>query len=229
MSTSLHLHGAPQPQGPRPPAVPAIGIAVTDAAAAAHVAAPTLRFGLEVTCRGGTPIRAVMLNAQLRIVLGRRPYDAETRERLTEVLGPPSATAGGVRALHWAQTTLAIPAFTGRTRAQLDVPCTYDFDVAAPKYLHGLRDGDVPLEFLFSGTVFHAVAGGGLRATRIPWEQESSFRLPLATWREAVDACFPHAAWIRLDRDAFDRLAQWKAARALPTWEATVEALLEDR
>jgi hypothetical protein len=215
--------------GPRPPAVPVLDMAVTDAAAVQHVAAPTLRFGLDIACRSGTPIRAVILNTQLRIVLGRRPYDAATRERLTEVLGPPSATAGGVRALLWTQTTLSVPAFTGRTRAELDVPCTYDFEVAAPKYLHALRDGDVPLEFLFSGTVFHAVAGGGLRATRIPWEQESSFRLPVATWREAVDACFPHTAWIRLDRDAFDRLARWKAARALPTWEAVVDALLEGR
>jgi hypothetical protein len=210
-----------------PSVVPVLEISVADAAAVPHAAAPTLRFGLDVACRTPTPVRAVMLNVQVRIVLGRRRYDEATRERLTEVLGPPSATAGTVRALVWTQATLALPPFTGRTRAELTVPCTYDFDVAAAKYLHGLRDGDVPLDLLFSGTVFHAVAGGGLRATRIPWDVEAAYGLPVATWREAVDACFPHAAWIRMDRDAFDRLARFKAAGAFPTWEATVDALLE--
>ena len=34
------------------------------------------------------------------------------------------------------------------------LPCTYDFDVSGATYLHALRDGEVPLLFLFSGTVF---------------------------------------------------------------------------
>ena len=212
-----------------PPAIPSLELSVTDAAAVAHAAAPTLRFGLEVACRSATPVRSVLLTAQVRIALSRRPYDAATRARLAEVLGPPHPSASPVRALVWTHATIAVPAFTGRTRVEVPVPCTYDFDVAAAKYLHALRDGDVPLEFLFSGTVFHAVAGGNLRATRIPWEHEAAFRLPVATWREAVDACFPHTAWIRLDRDAFDRLAEFKAARALPTWEAAVDALLDGR
>jgi len=210
-------------------AVPALDITVVDAAAVTHAAAPTLRFGLELTCRSATPVRAVLLTAQVQIVIARRPYDAQTRERLTEVLGAPGSSTSPIRALAFAQTTVTVPPFTGHTRVALDVPCTYDFEVAAPKYVHALQDGDVPLEFLFSGTVFHAVAGGALRATRIPWEVESDFRLPLATWREAVDACFPHSAWIRVDRDAFDRLARFKAAGALPTWEAVVDALLEER
>jgi Family of unknown function (DUF6084) len=210
-------------------AVPALDITVASAAAVAHAAAPTLRFGLELTCRSATPVRAVLLTAQVQIVVARRPYDAQTRERLTEVLGAPSSSTSPVRALAFAQPTVTVPPFTGRTRVVLDVPCTYDFEVAAAKYLHALLDGDVPLEFLFSGTVFHAAAGGALRATRIPWEVESAFRLPLATWREAVDACFPHSAWVRLDRDSFDRLARFKAARALPTWDAVVDALLEEQ
>jgi Family of unknown function (DUF6084) len=37
---------------------------------------------------------------------------------------------------------------------------------------------------------------------------------------------FPNSAWIRLRKDAFDRLYDYKARRGLPTWEAAVEALL---
>jgi hypothetical protein len=84
----------------------------------------------------------------------------------------------------------------------------------------------VPLEFLFSGTVFYAGAGGMLQVGRISWEQEAGFALPVAVWRETMDAHFPGAAWLRLDKERFDRLCAFKARNALPTWEAAVDALL---
>ena len=52
-----------------------------------------------------------------------------------------------------------VPAFTGSTTATLTIPCTLDLDVAATKYFHGLDDGDIPLLFLFSGSVFYEAAG----------------------------------------------------------------------
>jgi hypothetical protein len=212
-----------------PAALPELELSVAGVAAVRHAAAPTLRFELEIACRPPLPIRSILLNVQVRVALGRRAYDAQERERLVEVLGPPHPSASPVRALVWTQATLAVPPFTGRTRVELPVACTYDFDVALAKYLHGLRDGEVPLELLFSGTVFDAAGGGGLRATRISWNTEASFALPVATWRDAVDACFPNRAWIRLERDSFDRLAAFRARHTLPTWEATVAALLEGR
>jgi Family of unknown function (DUF6084) len=100
--------------------------------------------------------------------------------------------------------------------------------VASAKYLAALGDGDIPLELLFSGTVFYAAPGGALQVSRISWSAEAAHRLPVRVWREAIDGHFPHSAWLRLDRDAFDRLAAFKAARTLPSWEAALDLLLQD-
>jgi hypothetical protein len=40
-----------------------------------------------------------------------------------------------------------------------------------------------------------------------------------------MDSHFAGTAWIRLARESFDALARFKARRALPTWEAAVDAL----
>jgi hypothetical protein len=44
-----------------------------------------------------------------------------------------------------------------------------------------------------------------------------------------MDHYFPHSAWLRLRKDAFDRLWAYRTRRALPTWEDTIEALLRER
>ena len=49
-----------------------------------------------------------------------------------------------------------VPSFRGSTTFELLLPCTYDLEVAATKYLYALVDGVAPLAFHFSGTVFHA-------------------------------------------------------------------------
>ena len=96
-----------------------------------------------------------------------------------------------------------MPPFDGSARVELHVPCTYDLEVAASRYLDALGDGDVPLEFLFSGTVFYATDAGLLQTVRIPWDargRRSGCRSSL--WRETMDAHFPDSAWLRLDKDA---------------------------
>ncbi|MGH3747557.1 MAG: DUF6084 family protein, partial [Micromonosporaceae bacterium] len=105
------------------------------------------------------------------------------------------------------------------------VACTYDFEVAAAKYLHALGDGDAPLEFLFSGTVFY-LHGGALRAAQIPWDVNAEFAMPARVWKDLMRQHFPHSAWLRLDLDTFDRLYAYKTQRGLSTWEQAVEMLL---
>ena len=41
-----------------------------------------------------------------------------------------------------------------------------------------------------------------------------------------MDAYFPGAGWIRLDRDTLDALARYRAARGLTSWEQTLGELL---
>ena len=61
----------------------------------------------------------------------------------------------------------------------------------------------------------------------MPWTCEARYRLPVAVWREAMDAFFPGGAWIRVNRDVFEEVYRFKTAAGLPTWDAALTRLLE--
>jgi hypothetical protein len=119
-----------------------------------------------------------------------------------------------------------LPAFAGTTTVELLVPCSYDFNLAATKYFHGLTDGEIPLDFLFSGSVFYEDEGGNLQVAPISWEKEARFRLSVKTWRELMDAYYPNISWLELRRDVFERLYEYKVSQGIPTWEQAVESIL---
>ncbi len=206
---------------------PQLVFAVEDAGVLEFAAVPTLSFQLRIESVGGEPIRSLSLNTQIRIAATRRRYDAAAQARLSELFGEPARWAQTLRSLLWTHTALVVPGFAGSTLVEMRVPCTYDFDVIAAKYLNALADGDVPLEFLFSGTIFYAADDGALRIARIPWDREAEYRMPVRVWKETMDHYFPGSAWLRLRKETFDRLYAYKAARALPTWEAALDALLD--
>ena len=208
--------------------VPELTFAVLDAARLEYSAGPALAFTLRIDAPGGQPIRSVLLDTQLQIAARRRHYDEGAYERLAELFGPVKDWGANLRSLLWTRTTLAVPAFTGSTVVDLTVPCSYDMEVAASKYLDALAGGDVPLEFLFSGTVFYAGAGGQLQAARISWEGDAEYRMPVRVWRETMDHHFPGTAWLRLSKPSFDRLAAYKARHTLASWDDTVDALLQE-
>jgi hypothetical protein len=205
---------------------PELSFAIEDAGPLEHAAGPTLRFALRIASPG--PIRAVSLNVEIRIAATRRRYDEAAQRRLVELFGRPEDWARNLHSLHWATTSLTVGPFAEATEVELLVPCSYDLQVAGAKYLDALEDGDVPLEFLFSGSVFYAGDDGRLQIARISWEKEAGYPLPVAMWREAIDRHFPGAGWLRLDRVTFERLSDYKAAGAFLTWEETIEALLSD-
>jgi hypothetical protein len=206
--------------------VPNLDFRVAGAEVQEFAAVPSLLFKLRVENLEEEPIRSLSLNTQIRIAATQRHYDSAEQERLLELFGEPSRWKDTLRSLLWTHTVLQVPAFSGSTVADMPVPCTYDLEVVAAKYFYALEDGEVPLEFLFSGTVFYAGADGRLQVERIPWEKEAEFRLPVRLWKEMMEHYFPNSAWIRLRRDAFDRLYDYKVRKGLPTWEAAVEALL---
>jgi hypothetical protein len=206
---------------------PQLDFRVEEVGAADYAVVPTLCFRIAIDA-GGRDVRSLALNVQLRIDAGRRAYDDAERERLFELFGAPADWGRTMRSLRWTVTSLTVPAFSGETVAELHVPCTYDFDVVATKYLHALGEGDVPLELLFSGTVFFAGAGGALQVVYLPWDREAKCALSVVVWREALERAFPGAAWLRLRHDVFDRLQAYKSKRALLTWEAALEELLPD-
>ena len=206
--------------------MPDLDFAVEGAEVLEFAAVPSLLFKLRIENLEDEPIRSVALNTQIRIAATQRHYDAVEQEGLLELFGEPSRWKDTLRSLLWTHTVLQVAPFSGSTVAEMPVPCTYDLEVVAAKYFYALEDGEVPLEFLFSGTVFYAGEDGRLQVARISWEKEAEFRLPIRLWKEMMEHYFPNSAWIRLRRDAFDRLYDYKVRKGLPTWEAAVEALL---
>jgi Family of unknown function (DUF6084) len=206
--------------------VPDLDFRVEGAEVLKFAAVPSLLFKLRIENLEEEPIRSVALNTQIRIAATQRHYETAEQERLLEIFGEPHRWGHTLRSLLWTHTVLQVPRFSGSTVVDMPVPCTYDFEVVWAKYFYALEDGEVPLEFLFSGTVFYAVEGGRLQTARISWEKEAEFRLPVRVWKETMEHYFPNSAWIRLHKDAFDGLYNYKVRRGLPTWEAAVEELL---
>ncbi len=206
--------------------MPDLNFRVEGAEVLEYAAVPSILFKLRVENLEEEPIRSVSLNTQVRIAATQRHYDTAEQQRLLEVFGEPHRWGQTLRSLLWAHTTLQVPRFSGNTVVDMPIPCTYDMEVVGSKYFHALEDGEVPLEFLFSGTVFYAAEGGRLQIARISWEKEAEFRLPVRLWKETMERYFPNSAWIRLHKDAFDQLYDYKVRMGLPTWEAAVEALL---
>jgi hypothetical protein len=222
---------APQTRnGGAPPvgAAPDLAFAVESVEADRYALAPTLSFRLGIGRVGGGPVRSIALNTQIRIAATRRSYEALERDRLVDVFGPESQWSRSLRSFPWTTVTVQVPAFTDSTQVDMPVGCTYDFEVTTAQYFHALEAGEVPLELLFSGTIFYADGDGQLRIVHIPWEKEADYRLPIAVWREMMDRHFPDSAWLRLRRESFNRLHAFKTEGSHLTWEDAVDALLRD-
>jgi len=167
------------------------------------------------------------LSVQIMIDPARRTYDDATRERLVELFGASERWASTTHSFQWARIDSLVPAFTGATSFALEVPCTYDLEVATAKYLDALPDGEVPLSFHFSGRIFYRGADGRLQIVLAPWTS-AIFRLPVAAWRRTIELHYPGTGWVRLSDDTLRALALRKAQRGLPTFDEAVTQLLEE-
>src|SRR5690242_17467916 len=152
---------------------PATGVepefAVLGVSAVRHAAVPTLAFDVHVAEPSGRQVYLIALTAQLMIEPARRAYDAEAREKLVELFGPPERWSMTTRSLVWAQLDLIVPAFIGSTTIRAQVVCSYDHELAAAKYFHSLSDGEAPLAFNFNGTVYYQGEDGRLQMSLVPW------------------------------------------------------------
>jgi hypothetical protein len=145
---------------------------------------------------------------------------------MRDLFGEPERWSQTLRSLLWTHASVVVPGFDGSTNADLLVPCTFDFNVAATKYFEGLSSGEMPLRLLFSGTVFYAGTDRALQVAPISWNQEAAFRLPQKAWRDMMDSYYPNTAWLSLRRDVFQRLYQYKIQHGIPTWEQALESVL---
>ncbi len=205
-----------------------LAFAVLDALPEPYAATPTLLFRMRVTDDSGEPVSAVALRAQVRIEPQRRSYTDDEAAGLVDQFGGRDRWRDTLRPFLWTHTTATLRGFTGDLEFDLPVPCTYDLEVIGTKYLHALRDGEVPVVLLFSGTVFRPGTGAhGFGVEQVPWHLEASYRLPVATWRAVMDRYFPNSGWLRLGRDSLDALIRYRSEHGLLSWDATIDRLLD--
>jgi hypothetical protein len=208
--------------------MPNLNFEVVGVKVAAFAATPTLIFKLQIAnTNEQEPVDSVILRCQIQIDVTRRRYNTTARTRVVEIFGAPERWNETMRSLLWTHIGATIPQFTGSTTIDLPVPCTYDFEIATTKYFYALEDGDIPLTFLFSGTIFYESFQGMLRVAQIPWSKEASYNLPVTLWQQMIEHYYPNSAWLRLHRDVFDQLYQYKIRHGLPTWEEALTRLLQ--
>lgn len=209
--------------------MPDLDFRVESVAPLPYAAAPMLSFKLRVTNKNKEElIHSMALRAQIQIEVARRHYTAREQARLGDLFGAPTRWGQTLKTMLWTHIAVSVPAFQGETTVEVPVPCTFDFNVATTKYFHGLDEGDLPLNFLFSGTLFYRGKQEELQVAPISWEKEAKFRLPLKMWKQVIDEYYPNTAWLCLRRDAFDRLYEYKVRNGIPTWEQAIERLFQN-
>jgi hypothetical protein len=207
--------------------MPDLSFKIEEAVVVPFAVAPTLAFTLRIN--NAVPeetIHTVALRCQIQIDVTRRRYTSQEQNRMRDLFGEPNRWSQTLRSMLWTHANVVVPSFQGTTTADLPVPCTFDFNVAATKYFGGLTDGEIPLHLMFSGTVFYADTNDVLQVVPISWEQEARFKLPLQVWRDMMDSYYPNSVWLNLRRDVFDRLYQYKTRHGIPTWEQALEKIL---
>jgi len=202
-----------------------LSFSVVDLFAEPYAVAPQLTARLRIEESTGTTIHAMALRAQIRIQPQRRPYTEEEERGLLDLFGPRERWYDTLKPFMWMQTSAMVQGFTGATEVDLALPCTYDFEVTASKYLHALRDGAVSVILLFSGTVFTR-GKNGFGVEQVPWDREARYDMPVTVWRQMIDENYPNTGWVRLDRAVIEELARYKAEHGLTTWDETLHALL---
>lgn len=210
-------------------ALPAVDLdfACVDVVADRFAAGPTVALRMRATDRGGQRVHAVALRCQVRVEPVRRSYGEAEAAKVVDLFGERTRWGTTMQPMQLAFLSQVLPSFTGACDFDLVLPLSYDVDVAAHKYLAALDDGVVPLILLFSGTVFSGTLGS-LSVQPVPWHKETQVRMPVAVWREAMDAHFPGQAWLRLSRSAYDDLATYRGRHGLVGWDEVVAKLLRE-
>ncbi len=209
--------------------MPDLSFQITGVEPAVRGMVPLMHFTVDVA---NTPpeqaVQSVMLQAQIQVHSNRRSYNGDEQERLADLFGEPERWGQTLRTRLWTHANVIVPGFTGSTTVALPVPCTFDLNVAATKYFYALEEGDIPLLFLFSGTVFYATPDGRIQVQQISWNAEAEYRMPVHVWKGMMEHHYPDSAWLYLQRDVFERLYAYKRRHGLTSWEDALMRLLPE-
>ena len=207
--------------------IPDLHFIIEAAEALRFAASPHLVFKLRITSSAPGTIHSIILKCQVHLDVSHRHYSEREQQHLRDLFGEPERWGETLRSLLWTHTSTLVPSFDGTVIVDLPIPCTFDFNVAATKYFAGLENGEVPVSCYFSGTMFYADDNGSLRVGQIPWDKETSYRMPIRAWRSMMDLYYPNTAWLCLDRDVFERLYGYKTLHGLPTFDQTLLRVMD--
>jgi hypothetical protein len=193
-------------------------------------ATPLLSFQVHIShAHPNISIHAISLRSQIYIAATRRIHTPEQQGRLTEVFGEPERWSDTLRNLLWIHASINVPAFKQSTMVDLNIPCSYDFNIAATKYFYALDEGEIPLLFIFSGTVFYTELDGSVQIGPITWNKEAFFEMPTAVWLELMERYYPNQTWLHIRKPVFERLYQYRLQHGFTSWEQVLEHLLSQQ
>jgi len=205
-----------------------VTFAVLDVSPEPYAVTPLLNARVGIAADGDDPVHAIALRCQVRIEPLRRGYSDDEEAGMLDLFGPRERWSTTQRTFLWQHSSAMVQGFTGGTQVDLPLECTYDFEVAAAKYFHALHDGTIPLQFLFSGTVFVRGANG-FSVQQVPWDREDRYDLPVSVWRHLIQLHYPNTGWLRLNRDTLDALAAYKSEHGMLGFDDAITSLLEAR
>jgi hypothetical protein len=200
---------------------------VLDVAPQPYAAEPILNARLRIDESSGATVHAIALRCQVRLQPHKRRYSEAEAEGLLDLFGPRDRWTSTLRNFLWLNANAMVQGFTGSCEVDLPMPCTYDFEVSASKYMHALEaEGlPVPLEFLFSGTVFTR-SDTGFSVAQVPWDREAAYDMPVSAWTNLVAVHFPNSGWVRLSHDTIATLAHFKSERGLISLDDAINLLV---
>ena len=190
-----------------------------------YCAAPTITFKVRITEMSGDSIYAVALRTQIMIEPQRRRYEPEEEQRLLAQFGERERWGQTLKPFFWATVGTMVTQFTESVEIDIQVPLTYDWELASTKFLHAIETGEVPVNLLFNGTII-SKGESGFSIEPVPWNKEARFGVPAGIWRAVMDIYFPGQAWIRFERGTMDKLERFRTIRGLTSWERTFDVLL---
>ncbi len=191
-----------------------------------YAISPSIGLEVRVAESTGARVHTIALRAQVQIEPQKRRYTPAESDALLDLFGTVDRYGDTLRPMLWTHVSTMVLGFTGEREFEIQLPCSYDFEVAGNKYLAALKDGEIPIVLLFSGTMY-TEGERGVAAEMLSWSCEARHRLPVAVWRAAMDAHFPNSAWIRLDRDVFAEIDRFRISQGIPTWDQAVTRLCD--
>ena len=171
----------------------------------------TARVG--VAASGDDPVHAIALRCQVRIEPLRRSYSDDEAAGLLDLFGPRERWATHpthlpLAALH--RDGAGLRRRHRRWRFRWTAPTTSRSP--PPSTCTRCATASLPLQFLFSGTIF-VKSERGFSVQQVSWDCEDRYDMPVTVWRDLIAQHYPNTGWVRLSHDTVAALAAYKSAQ----------------